>query len=161
MLLLITLSTEDDVKLLKKLESAFKRTINWNKYRTELKTLPQNRYLNYLTDSSFQRVNRLIVLPFENETDREVHTKYYLPTVEMKAYNVIVDGRNFFDQPIKIGFKAYDNIRKIASGQGGGYTTRCLLDYDYFKEHYKRIAKDLSKQMLIHKQYNKLLLLRT
>ena len=72
------------------------------------------------------------VLPFENETDREVHTKYYLPTEEIKDYNVIIDGRNFFYQPTKNDFKTYDNIRKIATGQGDDYTTGCLLDYNYF-----------------------------
>ena len=112
----VTLSTEDNVRLLKKSESCFKRTIYWNKFQPELKTLPQNRYLNYLLDPSFQGVNRLFVLPFGNETDREAHTMYYLPIAEIKSYNVITDGRNFFDQPIKIDFKANDNIRKTATG---------------------------------------------
>ena len=56
------------------------------------------------------------------------------------------DGRNFFDQPIKNDSKPYDNIRKIATGQGEDYTTGCLLDYPYFKKYYKLIAIDLSKQ---------------
>ena len=51
-----------------------------------------------------------------------------------------------FDKPIKNDLKTYDNIRKIATGQGDYYTTGCLLDYLYFKEHYKLIATDLSKQ---------------
>ena len=75
----------------------------------------------------------------------EKYTKN-LPTREIKDYNVIIDGRNFFDQPIKNDFKTYDNIRKIATGQGDDYTTGCLLDCPYFKEHYKLIAIDLSKQ---------------
>ena len=137
----VTLLIEDNVKLLKQLESGFKRTINWNKYQLELKTLPENRYLNYLTDPSFQGGNSLFVLPFENETDGEVHTKYYLLAAEIKDYNIIIDGRNFFDQPIK-----NDNIIKIATGQGDDYTTGCLLDYNYFKEHYKLIAINISKQ---------------
>ena len=99
-----------------------------------------------MIDPSFQWVNRLFVLLFENETDGEVHTKYYLPTEEIKDFNVIIDGRNLFDQPIKNDFKIYDNIRKIATGQGDDYTTGCLLDYDYVKEHYRLIAIDLSKQ---------------
>ena len=99
-----------------------------------------------MIDPSFQWVNRLFVLLFENETDGEVHTKYYLPTEEIKDFNVIIDGRNLFDQPIKNDFKTYDNIRKIATGQGDDYTTGCLLDYDYVKEHYRLIAIDLSKQ---------------
>ena len=69
---------------MKKLESGFKRTIYWNKYQPELKTFPQNIYLNYLTDPSFQEVNILFVLPFEYEIDREVLTKCYLPNAEIK-----------------------------------------------------------------------------
>ena len=58
----------------------------------------------------------------------------------------MIDGRNFFDQPIKNDLKIYDNVRKIAKGQGDDYTTGCLLDYPYFKKYYKLIAIDLSKQ---------------
>ena len=76
----------------------------------------------------------------------EKYTKYYHPTEEIKDYNVIIDRRNFFDQPVKIDFKTNDNIRKIAIGRGDDYTTGCLLDYNYFKNHYKLIAIDLSKQ---------------
>ena len=60
-----------------------------------------------------------------NETDREIHTKYYIPNVEIKDHNVIIDGRNFFDQPIKNDLKTYDNIRKIATAQRDDYTTGC------------------------------------
>ena len=76
----------------------------------------------------------------------EKYTKYYHPTEEIKDYNVIIDRRNFFDQPVKNDFKTNDNIRKIAIGRGDDYTTGCLLDYIYFKNHYKLIAIDLSKQ---------------
>ena len=79
----VTLSTEDNVKLLKHLEPGFQRTINWNNYHLKFETFPQNRNLNDLIDPRFQGVNRLFVLPFENETDREVHTIYYLPTEEI------------------------------------------------------------------------------
>ena len=96
-----------------------------------------------MIDPSFQWVNRIFVLPFENETDGEVHAKYYLPTV-------IIGGRSLFDQPIKNDFKTYDNIRKIATGQGDDYTTGCLLDYEYVKEHYRLIAIDLSKQQKLN-----------
>ena len=114
----VTLSTKDNTKLLKQLEFGFKRTINWNKYQTKLEQLPQNRYLSWLNDLSFQGVNRLFVLLFENSTDREVQTKYYILNVEIKYYNVIIDRRNFFDRPIKNDLKTYNNIRKMATGQG-------------------------------------------
>ena len=141
----ITLSTKDNAKLLQQLKSGFKRIINWNKYESSIKTYAQNRYLNHLINPSFQGVNRLFVLSFENEDQRKSHSKNYLPKVEIKDYNVMIDGKNFFDQPINSMTK-HENIRKIATGQGDDYTTGCLLDYPYFKNHYKMIAIDLSKQ---------------
>ena len=69
-------------------------------------------------------------MSFENDADGPVHTKYYFTTVEIKYYNIMIDGQNFFDQPVKIDLRTYDNIRKIATGQGDDYTTGCLLDYN-------------------------------
>ena len=145
----VTLSTQDDAKLLQQLKSGFKRTINWNKYESNIKTFAQNRYLNHLINPSFQGVNRLFVLSFENENDRTSHSTYYLPKVEIKDYNVMIDGKNSFDQPINSMTKTYENIRKIATSQGDDYTTGCLLDYFYFKNHYKMIAIDSSKQQAL------------
>ena len=130
----VTLSTKDNEKLLQQLKSGFKKTINRNKYESSIKTFPQNRYLDYLINPSFQGVNRLFVLPFENEKSRTSHCTYYLPKVEIKDYNVMIDGRNFFDQPINSMSQTYENIRKAATGKGDDYTTGCLLDYPYFKE---------------------------
>ena len=76
----------------------------------------------------------------------KVTSKNYLLTVKIKYYNVVIDGKNFFDQLIKNDLKTYDNIRKIETGQGDDYTTRCLLDYPCFKNFYKLIAIDLIKQ---------------
>ena len=84
--------------MLQHLKSGFKRTINWNKYQSDPKTYLQNQYLNHLVDPSFQGVNRLSVLSFENENGRTSHSEYYLPNEEIKDYNVKIDGRNFFDQ---------------------------------------------------------------
>ena len=81
----------------------------------------------------------------ENENDGTSHSTYYLPKVEIKDY-VMIDGKDVFDQPINSMTKTYENIRKIATGQGDDYTTHCLLDYSYLKNHYKIIAIDLSKQ---------------
>ena len=125
----VTLSTQDNAKLLQQLKSGFKRTINWNKYESSPKTYAQNRYLNHLINPSFQGVNRLFVLSFENEDERKSHSTDYLPKVEIKDCNVIIDGRNSFDQPINSITKTYKNIRKIAAGQGDDCTTGCLLDY--------------------------------
>ena len=83
---------------------------------------------------------------FENKTDRNVHTGYYLPQVQITYYKLVHDEKNFFNQPIKNDKITYDNIQKISTGQRDNYTTECLLYYSYFKEHYKVIATDLSKQ---------------
>ena len=119
----VTLSTKDNEKLLQQLKSGFKKTISWNKYESSIKTFAQNRYLNYLINPSFQGVNRLFVLSFENEDDRISHSTYYLPKVEIKDYSIMTDGRNFFDQLINNMNKTYENIRKIATGKGDDYTT--------------------------------------
>ena len=124
------------------METELKRTVNQNKYQSKLTDLEQNRYFEYLIHPSFQRVNRLFVLLFENRTDRKVHTKYILKA-ELKDYNVIIDGKNAFDKPIKNTLETCDNIRKIATGQIDDQTTDCNL---LFKEHYKLITIDLSKQ---------------
>ena len=81
-----------------------------------------------------------------NKVERNSHTKYFLPRVNITNYNVLIDGRNFYDQPINDLVKQYDEIRKTATGQGDDYTTGCLLDYQYFKDHYNLIAVDLRKQ---------------
>ena len=83
-----------------------------------------------------------------NKDDREVHAKY-LPTVEIKGYNVMIDGQNFFNQPVRNNLRTFDNIWKIAIGLGDDYTTGCLLDYNYFNNYYKMMAIDLGKQQAL------------
>ena len=87
----VTISTQDNAKLLQQLKPGFKRTLNWNKYQSDPKTYAQNRYLYHLVNPSFQGVNRLFVLSFENENDRTSYSNYYLPNVGMKDYNVMID----------------------------------------------------------------------
>ena len=108
--------------------------------------LAQNPNLNYLIEPSFQGVNRLFVLAFENDEQRKVYDGYYLPNVEIKNYNVMINGENFFDQPLKENKVTYENIRKVATSKGNNYITGCLLDYPYFRDNYKMIAVDLSRQ---------------
>ena len=95
--------------------------------------------------SSFQG---LFVLAFENDAQGTSHCGYYLPNVEIKKY-VMINGENFFDQPVKDNKVTYENIRKIETGKGEDYTTGCLLDYPYFKYSYRMIAIDLSKQQAL------------
>ena len=95
-------------------------------------------------------MNRFFVLAFDNikngnkEVERDSHRKYFLPRVDITNYNVLIDDRNFYDQPINDQIKKYGEIRKFATGKGDSYTTGCLLDYQYFKDHYQLIAVDLS-----------------
>ena len=111
----VTLSTQDNAKLLQQLqlECGFKRTRTWNKYDPSIKTFAPNRYLNHLINPNFQRVNRLFVLSFENENDRTSHSANYLPKVEIKDYNVMIDGKNLFDQPINSMTTTYKILEKL------------------------------------------------
>ena len=122
----VTLSTQDNAKLLKQLKWDFKRTINWNRYQSKVTIQAPNPFLHYLIDPSFQGVNKLFALSFENNTNGIVHTKYYLPTVEIKDQNFMIGGQNFFDEPVKNILRIFDSIRKIVTGQGDDYTTSCL-----------------------------------
>ena len=91
-------------------KSGFKRTINWNKYYSEISIERRNLYLDFLTDPRFQGVNTLIVLSFENNTNRTRYIGYFLPKVQIKVYSAMIDGQSFVNQPIKDDVRTYDNI---------------------------------------------------
>ena len=91
----VTLSTQDNAKLLEQSNSVFKRRINGNKYQPKVSTERLSQYLVFLIDPSFQGVNRLFVLSFEEEAQKTSDKRSYLPTKEIKNYNVIVDGKIF------------------------------------------------------------------
>ena len=133
----VTLSTQENNKLLQHLKSGFKRVINWNKYLSKPELLRRNPNLNHLVEPSFLGVNRLFVLAFENDPQRTSARRYYLPNFEIKDCNIVINGENFFDQPIKNNTVTYENIRKIATGRRDDYTTGFLLDYSHFMDTYK------------------------
>ena len=152
----VTLSTKDNENLAKQLDERFKRSVYWNEYQSKIETKATdgNDVIRFLLDASFEGVNRLFVLAFDNtengdkKVERDSHRKYFLPRVDITNYNVLIDGRNFYGQPINDQMKKHDEIRKIATGKGDDYTNinkHSLLDYQYFKDHYQLIA-DLSKQ---------------
>ena len=145
----VTLSTQDNAKLLPQLKSGFKRTISWNKYLSKPELLRWNSNLNHVVEPGFQDVNRLFILAFESDAQRTSNERYYLPNVEIKDYNVKIDGKNFFDQPVKTNKVTHENIGKVAAVRGDDYATGCLLDCIYFKNYYKLIAVDLSKQQAL------------
>ena len=148
---IVTLKTEDNAKLSKLLNEGFKRSIYWNKYKIIFKNY-NNEYIRERLDASFQGVNKLFVLPYasgDNITNENSYRKYFLPRIKIENYNIEIDGRNFYDQPINDSIKQYDEIRKISTGQGDDYTTGCLLDFAYFEKNYTSIAADLIKQKAI------------
>ena len=91
----------------------------------------KNNNLNYLINPTFTKVNRLFALSFENENDRRSFSKYYVPNVEIKDFNVLINGKSFFDIPIKNGEETYEQI--IEMGRNNDYTAGNLLDYEYFQ----------------------------
>ena len=147
---IVTLSTKDNNNLTKQLNDGFKRSIYWNKYIS--KPFPETQHkksgiTKFALDAAFQGVNRLFVLAFEdtrvddpavdannpaprnraaNGVIRNSYRKYFVPRVDITSYNVLSDGRNFYDQPINDSIRIYDEIRKIATGKGDNYATGCL-----------------------------------
>ena len=104
----VTLSKQNDKKLLEQLQSGFKRTVKWNKYRSQMTVESNNNNLNYSIDPIFTRVNRLFVLSFERieeknlkKDHRDSFSHYYVSNIEIKDFNVLIDGKSFFDLPVK------------------------------------------------------------
>ena len=148
---------EDNSKLTKLLNEGFKKPIYWNEYKVtpnkivEIADANDVKHIRELLDSSCQGVKRLFVLAYNNtagndQVSVDSYKKYFLPRVTIDNYNIEIDGRNFYDQPINHSFKQYDEVRRISTGQGDDYTTVCLLDYSYFEKNYRLIAADLSKK---------------
>ena len=122
----VTLSAENDIKILEQLKTGFKRIIKWNKYRSEISNQTKNNNLNYLIDPTFTNVNRLFVLSLENEYDRTSFSNNYVPKVEIKDFNVLIDGKSFFEIFVKNEEEAYEAI--IEMSKNNDYTTGNLLD---------------------------------
>ena len=146
----VTLSKEDNKDFIEQQNKGFQRSIYWNEYKT--KQINENadanvfKYINL--DPSFQGVNRLFVMAYNRENGqptRNGHQKYYLPRIDLEKYNVIIGGRNFYDNPIESDIEKYRELKKVMIGKGEDYTTGSLLDFNYFDKH-KLVAVDLSKQ---------------
>ena len=108
---------------------------------------PQNNSLNHLIDSVFSNVNRLFVSSFArtDATDkRDTFSDYYVPSVDIKDFNVLIDGKSFFDFPVKSKEEAYKKV--VDMSNNNDETTGVLLDFAYFKKNYRLIAIDLSKK---------------
>ena len=132
----VTLSIEDNERLSKLLSEGFKRPVYWNKYQViPNKTYNQNHYIRELIDASYQGVKRLFLLAYNNDANTisvDSHQRYFLPRIKIENYDIEIDERNLYDQPINDLVKYYDEVRKVSTGQGGDYTTGCLLVFPYF-----------------------------
>ena len=146
----VTLSKDDEIKLLTNLKSGFTRQIEWNKYRSQISTEATNNNLNILIYPTFTNVNRLFVLEYQTADDRQSFYQFYLPKVMVKDFNVIIDKLAFFDFPIKTEEEAYEKIIDIS--RNNEYTTGNLLNYGYFKNYCILIAIDLSKQQVLQEK---------
>ena len=168
----VTLNTEENNKLNQLINTKFKRTVYWNEYKSKIEDVIQqhnnNNYKRTLSDVAIPGINRLFVMGFNNNdvldveaagedaaaTNNNTHTyriernsqkKFFLPKVDIKDYNVLIDGRNFYDQNISDDFKRYEELRKVMTGRGEDGTTGSLLDFEYWKNNYKLLCCDLSK----------------
>ena len=113
----VTLSINDNLKFLENTKQGFRRTISWNKYRSEITTQPKNNNLDYLFDPTFRNINRLFVLPFKNgnnDPTRNSFDEYYMPLVEIKDFNAVIDNKPFFDQPVKNKQEEYEKLIEIS-----------------------------------------------
>ena len=147
----VTLSKEDNKDFIEQKNKGFQRSVYWNEYKT--KEINENadanvfKYINL--DPSFQGVNRLFVMAYNRangQPTRNGRRKYYLPRIDLEKCNVIIDGRNFYDNPIESDIKKYRELKKVMIGKGEDHTTGSLFDFNYFDKHYKLVAADLSKQ---------------
>ena len=129
----VTLPKENFKNIFEQLKSEFKRTVKWDKYRSQMTVQGDNNNLNFLIDPNFTRVNRLFVLSFEvieennvKKDYRDDGLHYYVPNVEIKDFNVLMDGKCFFDFPVKSEEEAYQKI--IEMSRNNDYTTSNLLN---------------------------------
>ena len=140
---IVNLSTEDNTKLSKLLSEGFKRPVYWNTYKVIAEKLyDENIFIGETINPSCQGINRLFVHAYgggANRVTADSHWRYFLPRVKIKNYNIDIDGRNFYDQPINNQetndlIKQYDELTKVSTGQGDDYATGCLLDFAYFNK---------------------------
>ena len=147
----VILSKEDNKDFIEQQNKGFQRSIYWNEYKTkEINENANANGLKYINlDPSFHGVNRLFVMAYNRangQPTRNGQRKYYLPRIDLEKYNVIIDGRNFYENPIESDIEKYRELKKVMIGKGEDYATGSLLDFNYFDKHYKLVAVDLSKQ---------------
>ena len=163
----VTLNTEINNKLVGLLSEGFERLVTWNKYKSKIGTVAtvtaEGRNTNtkrIVLDTSFQGVSRLFVTGFDNNSvkrnsdDAQSHKKYYLRRIEIKNYNVLIDGRNFHDQNVNDSITRYTELLQFTTERLEDYSTRSLIDYNYYNKDYNIATIDLSHQS-VHNSYPK------
>ena len=151
----VTLSNKENKDFIEQQNKGFQRSIYWNEYKTKelvIEDADANNFKYISLDPSFQGVNRLFVMAYnklaaanDDQFNKNSKRVYYLPRNDLNKY-VIIDGRNFYDNPIESDIEKYRELKKVMIGKGEDYSTGSLLDFDYFKKHYELVAVDLSKQ---------------
>ena len=143
----VTLSIIDNIKVLENTKQGFKRTISWNKYRSETKTQAKRNNLDYLTDPTFRNINRFFVLSLKNRDEdpkKNSFDSYYIPVAEIKKFNGLIDNNCFFGQSVNDKQQAYEIL--IAISKIDDYATRNLLDNLYHQKYYRLTGIYLSRQ---------------
>ena len=151
---IVTLFTKVSEDLARQLSKGFIRSVYWNSYETRpAKVIEQGKNVHEPLNASFQFVRRLFALGYaiaagakNDKAGIKDNKEYFLSRGEIQNYNVLIDGRNVYDQPINDLIKQCDEVRKVSTGYGDDYTTNCLLDYAYFSDNFKLIAVDLIRQ---------------
>ena len=150
----VTLCINDNVKFIENIKQGFKRTVSWNKYRSEITAQTKNN-LDYLIDPTFRNINGLFVLSFKNGNDdfiRDSFDEYYMPLVEIKGFNALIDNP-LFDQPAKSKQEPHEKL--VQMSRNNDYITGNILDYLYHQK-YKLAGVYLSRQknISIHQKDN-------
>ena len=150
----VTLSRENNNKLSELLSKGFERTVVWNQYKCKIEATNNNVFRRTL-DISFEGVSKLFAAAYEtNDIKRNANTeesrrRYYLPRVEIKDYNVLIDGRNFYDQNVNSSIVRYNELLKMTTGRSEDYSTGCLLDYENYIKDFNIVGIDLSRQPIL------------
>ena len=144
----------DNIEFLENIKPRFRRAISWNKYRSEITTQLKSNNLDYLIDPTCRNINRFFILSFKNGDDdpsRYSFDKYYMPLVEIKDFNALINNKRFFDQPVKNKQEPCEEF--VEMSRNNDYTTGNLLDYLYHQNRY--ITGNLLHN-LYHQNYYKL-----
>ena len=153
MYILATLHTENNNKLSELLSKGFERTVVWNEYKNKIERINvaqnDNTFKRTTLDISLQAINKLLAAAYKtvdiqiNTNNNNSRNRYYLSRAEIKDYNVLIDGRNFYDQNVNSSIVRYNELLKMTTRRSEDYSTGCLLDYDYYLKDFNIVGIDL------------------